>query len=424
MSGNYSLQTEYGAADELYKAIITLDKKRIKELKEGGAALTENVRNVLENGAGHSVSVENPAYQFWFSLLREIKETPIKDFAEFAALLRAEVGKPLHYSEALWMWGNKRAFEPRFFEITLENFNQKKMPKKTAMKQIIDENKLGCLPICEKHGWLKNPKTRDELIEYAAENDRTEITAWLLDFKNRTADLALERERAEKKMRRELNADPNSVTELRKIWKFEKREDGSVIILGYKGDRREITVPEKIGGDTVTALGEYAFSPYAKRIKAEQRALRKAITEIVLPDTIESIGEFAFYQCKSLTRINLPERLTEISKGMLDITGLESIVIGGSVKKIGGVAFWGCRDLRYVKLCEGVAEIDAAAFYNCGNLETIDLPRSIKKIDPQSAYDGSFYNCIKLTAVVHRGSYAEDYCKENKIIYKYTEEKS
>ncbi len=419
---HYSLETEFGASDELFKAIITLNKKRVQELKEMGVTLTEKVRNVLENGAGRSVSVENPAYQFWFSLLREIKETPINDFAEFAALLRSEVGKPLHYSEALWVWGNKRAFEPHFFKITLENFNQKKMPKKIAMKRIINEGKLDCMPICEKHGWLKNPKTRDELIDYAAEQGKTEISAWLLDFKNRTADLALERERAEKKMQRELNADPNSITELRKIWKFEKREDDTIIILGYKGDRREITVPEKMGGCTVTALGEYAFSPYAKRIKAEQRALRKAITKIVLPDTIESIGEFAFYQCKSLTSINLPEKLTEISKGMLDITGLESIVIGGNVKKIGGVAFWGCRDLRYVKLCEGVAEIDVAAFYNCGNLETIELPRSIKKIDPQSTYDGSFYNCIRLTALVHKGSYAEKYCEENKIIYKYVEE--
>lgn len=422
MREHYSLKTEFGKRDELFKAIITLDKKRVRELKKSGAALTENVRGVLENGAGRSVSVENPAYQFWFSLLHEIKETPLKDFAEFAALLRAEVGKPLHYSEALWVWGNKRAFEPRFFEITLANFNQKKMPKKIAMKRIIDENKLGCLPICEKHGWLKNPKTRDELIDYATEQGKTEISAWLLDFKNRTADLALERERAEKKMQRELNADPNSITELRKIWKFEKREDGSIIILGYKGDRREIIVPEKIGGCTVTALGEYVFSPYAKHIKAEQRALRKAITEIVLPNTIESIGEFAFYQCKSLTRINLPERLTEITKGMLDITGLESIVIGGNVKKIGGVAFWGCRDLRYVKLCEGVAEIDVAAFYNCGNLETIELPRSLEKAPPCTMSESPFWNCIKLTAIAHKGSYAEKYCEENKIIYKYAEE--
>lgn len=422
MTEHYSLNTEYGAADELYKAIITLDKNRVEVLKADGAALTENVRNVLENGAGRSVSVDNPAYHFWFSLVREIKEMPVKDFKAAAAMLRAEIGKPLHYSDTLWLWGNKRAFEPRFFEVTLDNFDQRKMSKKKAMKRIIDENNLGSLPICEKYGWLKAPKTRDELIEYANENGKTEAAAWLLDFKNRTADLKAERTRAEKKAERELNADPNSLTELKKIWRFEKREDNTIIITGYKGDRTEIIVPEKIGDNTVTALGEYAFSPHQKRLRKEQCDLRRAITKVTLPDTIESIGEFAFFQCKSLTEINIPESLTEISKGMLDITRLESIVIGGNVKKIGGVAFWGCRELKNVKLCEGVEEIDVGAFYNCTNLETIELPRSLKKAPPNTMSEGSFWNCYKLTALVHKGSYAEKYCGENKIAYKYTEE--
>ena len=422
MTEHYSLQTEYGAADELFAAIITLNKKRVSELKANGAALTENVRNVLENGTGRSVSVENPAYQFWFNLVREIKTMTAKEFSETAAMLRAEIGKPLYYSEALWLWGNKRAFEPRFFEAALENFDQKRMSKKRSMQRIILEEQIGCLPICEKHGWLKMPKTRDELIEYANENGKTEAAAWLLDFKNRTADFAAERARAEKKAQRELNADPNSVTELKKIWRFETRNNGTIIITGYKGDRTEIAVPEKIGGDTVTALGEYAFSPHQKRLRKEQCALRRAITKVTLPDTIECIGEFAFFQCKSLTEINLPEKLTEISKGMLDITGLESIVIGGAVKKIGGVAFWGCRDLKHIKLCEGVVEIDVGAFYNCTNLETIELPRSLKKAAPNTMSEGSFWNCHKLTASVHKGSYAEKYCEENKITYKYMEE--
>lgn len=422
MREHYSLDTEYGAEDELYKAIITLDTKRVEELKADGTTLTENVRNVFENGAGRSVSVDNPAYQFWFSLVREIKEMPVKDFKAAAAMLRAEIGKPLHYSEALWLWGNKRAFEPRFFEITLDNFNQKQMSKKSFMKRIILENQIGCLPICEKHGWLKMPKTRDELIEYANENGKTEAAAWLLDFKNRTADLKAERARAEKKAERELNADPDSITELKKIWRFEKREDNTIIITGYKGDRAEIIVPERIGGDIVTAIGEYAFSPDAKRIREEQRALRRAITKVALPDTIESIGEFAFFKCKSLTEVNIPESLTEISKGMLDITGLKSIVIGGNVKKIGGVAFWGCRELKNAKLCEGVCEIDVAAFYYCTELETIELPRSLKKAALNTMSEGSFWNCCKLTALVHKGSYAEKYCGENKITYKYTEE--
>ncbi|MDE6728784.1 MAG: leucine-rich repeat domain-containing protein, partial [Oscillospiraceae bacterium] len=260
------------------------------------------------------------------------------------------------------------------------------------------------------------------LIEYANEKGKTEAAAWLLDFKNRTADLAAERTRAEKKAERELNADPNSLTELKKIWRFESNGNGTIIITGYKGDRREIAVPEKIGDNIVTALGEYAFSPDAKRIREEQRAVRRAITKVTLPDTIESIGEFAFFKCKSLTEINIPEKLAEISKGMLDITCLESIVIGGNVKKIGGVAFWGCRDLKYVKLCDGVVEIDVGAFYNCTGLETIELPRSLKKAAPHTMSEGSFWNCINLTALVHKDSYAEKYCEENKINYKYTEE--
>ena len=421
MTDHYSLLTEIGAADELFKAIITLDKKRVKELKAGGVSLTENVRNVLENGAGRSVSVENPAYEFRFNLLREIKTMTTEEFAKIAEMLRGEIGKPLHYSEALWLWGNKRAFEPEFFGVTLENYDQRRMSKRKTMRTIIDKNALGCLPICEKHGWLKMPKTRDELIDYANANGKTEAAAWLLDFKNRTADLAAERSRAEKKAEREMNAAPDSVTAMKTQWNFKKREDGTIIIMGYKGERREIAVPEKIGGDTVTALGEYAFSPDGKRIRAEQRELRKAITKITLPDTIESIGEFAFFRCRSLTEINIPEKLTEISKGMLDLSGLESFTVSGNVKQIGAVAFYGCRDLKSVRICEGVSEIGEAAFYNCTGLETLELPRSIQKISEYNATANPFYNCFNMTVIVHKGSYAEEYCAKNKMRYKYEE---
>lgn len=422
MREHYSLNTEFGAADEFFGAIMTLDKKRVKELRANGITLTENVRSVLENGSGKKQNTRDPAVDLYFDFIRELKETPVGEIAEKLALLRAETAKPLYFSETLWFWGNKRCFEPKLFGAVLDAFNQKQMSKKKTMQKIIDENALGCLTICEKNGWLKNPKTRDELIKYANENSRTECSAWLLDFKNRTADLAAEQARAEKKMLRELNADPNSLTELRKIWSFEKTADGNVMITGYKGAGREITVPKKLHGDTVTAIGDHAFSPSAKRIRAEQRALRKAITKITLPDTIESIGEFAFFKCESLMEINIPGNLTEISRGMLNITGVEHIVIGGNVKRIGAVAFWGCRELRYVKLCEGVCEIDEAAFYLCGGLEIVELPHSLEKIADFTMSANPFHGCHKLTALVHKGSYAEKYCMENNIVYKYTEE--
>ena len=417
MSEHYSLNTEFGASDELFKAIMTLDKKRFEELKRGGVTLSENVRSVLENGAGRSVSVKNPAYAFWFNLLREIKETETREFAEIAAMLRAEIGKPLHYSEALWLWGNKRAFEPEFFAVTLENYDQRRMSKLRTMKMIVDRNALGCLPICERHGWLKTPKTRDELIEYASQIGNTEAEAWLLDFKNRTADLAAERSRAEKKAEREMNAAPDSLTAMKKLWNCQGNLNGTMIILGYKGDRREIVVPERIGGDIVTALGEYAFSPDGKRIRAEQRELRKAITKITLPDTIESVGEFAFFKCGSLLEVNIPAKLTEISKGMLDLTGLESFTIPGNIRSIGAVAFYGCRDLKSVTICEGVLEIGEAVFYNCTGLERIELPMSLQKIWDYNTVGNPFYNCFNMTAVVCKGSYAEEYCAKNKMRY-------
>lgn len=411
-------------SEELYGAILRKDLETADKLISEGVTLDSEIREALIKGPGSIANYSASRCNYYKKFTDFAEHASVDDFAAAVEKLYELVGEPLYNTIGEYRYGiyRDRFYDPKFFETLLKCCSGKQMRKQWTMREAIDRNSVRLLEICAKYGWLKIPRIRDAVIEYSQKKDRPECTAWLLEFKNRTADLAAEQTRAEKKMLRELNADPNSLTELRKIWKFEKRGDGTVIILGYKGDRIEITVPEKIGGDTVTALGEYAFSPYANRIRADRRALRKAITKVILPDTIESIGEFAFFQCRSLTRIELPESLTAVSKGMLDITGLERIVIGGNVKKIGGVAFWGCRDLRYVKLCEGVAEIDVAAFYNCGNLEIIELPRSLEKAPPCTMTESPFWNCVKLTAVVYKGSYAEKYCMENKINYKYAEE--
>ena len=268
------------------------------------------------------------------------------------------------------------------------------------------------------------------MIAFAAENKKTECTAWLLEFKARTADLAAERERAERREKRELNADPTTPTAMNKIWGWNTREDGTLLITGYKGNETVIKVPSRIGKDTVTAIGEYAFSPRAKFIHEDQRELRKNITEVLLPDSITEIGEFAFYQCKALRNVNIPEKLREIPKGMLDITGIEEIDISGNVKKIGAVAFYACQDLKRAVLREGVEEIDSAAFIYCGALHTVEIPRSVKtivydkdKLDyftkiPQNPFTG----CGILTVLLYKGSYAEAVCSEIGLPFEYKQE--
>lgn len=366
MTEHYSLQTEYGAADELFGAIITLDKKHFKELKASGAELTENVCRILENGPGRKYKGD-PAFDFWFSLIREIKEMPLENFSEIAAMLRAETGKPLYYSEAFWLWGNNRAFESKFFELTLENFNQKRMSKKRTMERIIFRDALGCLPVCEKHGWLKMPKTRDELIEYANANGKTEAAAWLLDFKNRTADLAAERARAEKKAERELNADPSSVTELKRLWKYEKQSDGTIMITGYKGNALEVAVPARIGRSPVTAIGERAFSPNALRITEEQALARCRIMKITVPEGVRTIGEGAF---------------------------------GG----------------------EGACRAVSGFFNAFSDLLEVVLPRSLEAFSSREAAENApriFVNCRCLTVKVPHSPYAEAFCRSNKANFEF-----
>ncbi len=400
----------------LFYALVSKEREMVLALKNSGVTLSERIAETV-------TAVSNT--ELWFDYCYLTMQLSGEDFAGVMSALISEIretgiggDKKLLCTDYFWRLNEEKLSKPGLFRFLLDNFDQSKMKKGDLMKGFINKENVSCLEIAAENGWLKQPRKRDEMIEYASGNGKAESAAWLLDFKNRTADLAAERKRAEKRQLRELNADPNSVTELKKIWSFTKREDGTLIITGYKGKNTEIAVPGKIGKDTVTAIDKYAFSPYAMRIRKEQRDLRYAVTEVKLPDSITEIGEFAFYQCKSLARIELPPLLTEISKGMLDLTAISSIRIGGSVKKIGAVAFHCCEHLKTAAICEGVEEIDQSAFGNCGSLKTVELPKSLKKMAAGDG-SGSFAGCGSLTAVLHKGSYAERYCAENKIPFTY-----
>lgn len=386
-------------------------------LEKRGAAVPEGWRDIVLTGAHAGWDKLQ-----WFDYCFLVDKIPEGRFVPDMTALIAELGgEKLHFTDWLWNGIAARKDIDKFFTLMTESFDLSKASKGKLLESAVQSGSAEGLAAFAGLGWLKTPKKRDELIKLSADLGQTECTAWLLDFKNRTADLAAERERAEKRRARELNMDPNSLTALRRLWKWEKRPDGTIVILGYKGDKTEVTVPEKIGGDTVTALGEYAFSPDANRILQAQRAARAAIVKITLPDTITEIGEFAFCKCGSLSEINLPKGLTEISKGMLELTALTSVVIGGNIKRIGRGAFYWCNKLETVIIGEGVEELDKAVFYNCGALKTVELPRSVRAASSDK-WTGSFYGCRSLTARVHKGSFAEEYCAEMKIPFVYLDD--
>lgn len=81
-------------------------------------------------------------------------------------------------------------------------------------------------------------------------------------------------------------------------------------------------------------------------------ASESGITEIILPDSVVSIGENAFLGYKTLEQIVLPD----------------------SLEIIGDEAFWGCESLKEISIPESIEFIGEAAFINCNSLEKINLP--------------------------------------------------
>ncbi len=168
--------------------------------------------------------------------------------------------------------------------------------------------------------------------------------------------------------------------------------------------------------ESVISIGVYAFSGCDN------------LTSITIPDGVTSIRDYAFDNCSSLTSINIPESVTIISGNVFRgcnslisiiveegntaydsredcnaiiesntntlITGCSATVIPESVTNIGYLAFYGCSNLTSITIPEGVTNIGNYAFDNCSSLTSITIPESVTSIGWYA-----FYDCSSLTSI-------------------------
>ena len=218
-------------------------------------------------------------------------------------------------------------------------------------------------------------------------------------------------------------------------------------------DLTAVTIPETVTYSektyTVVAIGDQAFAGDPDTDGGPDNAANTSLKLINIPKTVQTIDNYAFYQCTALTTVNflgdgltligsyafygtsklltfdfpetlktiypyafcsssssgsttglsgalvIPNTVTSIGNyAFMGLKNLTSVIVGNAVTSIGGYAFQYCSGLTSVTLGNSVATIGSSAFASCSSLPSITLPKSVKTINTSA-----FASCSKLTTI-------------------------
>ena len=176
-----------------------------------------------------------------------------------------------------------------------------------------------------------------------------------------------------------------------------------------------VTIP-----DSVTSIGKEAFygcsyieevnisdisswcnitfnSSYSNPLSYSKKLILNGekVADLVIPDDVTSINDYAFRNCDSLTSVTIPDSVTSIGKeAFYRCTYLTNVITGDGATSIGDYAFYDCDRLTDVIIGDSVTTIGRRAFYECRNLENVTMGKSIKSIDNEA-----FYYCVGIRKV-------------------------
>ena len=198
----------------------------------------------------------------------------------------------------------------------------------------------------------------------------------------------------------------------------EDQESYSIDYLTEAGQQlEEIIIPNYYNGKIVNAISNGGYSKYTDGsslskafatnnggTKVSYVVTNSKLKTIVIPNSINDIGYYAFAYCVNLNKIIIPNSMTEIKAsvfaGCNSLTSIGPIGSGSSLElpstitKIGQSAFVVCENLKKVELPEGVIELTEYTFQSCNNLLTVELPNTMTIVGR-----GSFFGCSNLKTV-------------------------
>jgi hypothetical protein len=163
---------------------------------------------------------------------------------------------------------------------------------------------------------------------------------------------------------------------------FTTNYDGSLNISQYTGSSGAVTIPDTTNGMAITSIGYDAFGG-------------TSVTNVIVPNSITSMADLAFYYCTSLQSVTIGNGLTYLPfMAFNDCSNLTSVNIPTNVTDIGYEAFFRCSSLAGVTIPDSVTVIESYAFSDCSDLTNIMIPAGVIEIE-----DGAFEGCTSMTAI-------------------------
>ena len=126
------------------------------------------------------------------------------------------------------------------------------------------------------------------------------------------------------------------------------------------------------------------------------------VTDLVIPDGITEVKDYAFIYCSGLTSVIIPEGVTSIgNSAFYGCSGISDVALPDSVESIGNYAFQNCTGLRRAVIPDNATLIGTGAFRGCKNLYSVTVSSKVSEIG-----ENAFLGCLKLVEVVNLSSLA------------------
>lgn len=203
--------------------------------------------------------------------------------------------------------------------------------------------------------------------------------------------------------------------------KYTVNADGeSVTVSGTSGSPEKLTIDSSISNNgtnyTVTEIAMWAFYNCKTLTKVTlpntvdeigDQAFCNCfkLTNVTIPEGVRKIGQGAFYGCSQLTSITIPSTIKNMDEAFSGNTALSHVTLRNGISYISNMAFKGCTGLTEIKVPISVVQICPGAFNGCTNLKRVLLEKNIKTIN-----SNAFNDCTNLSDVKYNG-YKTDWDK-------------